>query len=99
DDEQSILKLAKHVLETHGYRVLAAEDGREALAIFARHHASIRAVVLDLMMPNLDGPEAIQILRSHNQHLPILAISGTTPSEEVEPVQSRNQVAFLPKPF
>ncbi len=81
DDEQSILKLAKHILETHGYRVLAASDGREALAIFSRHRAAIRAVIIDLMMPNLDGPTAIRALRSHDPGLPILAVSGTSPND------------------
>jgi len=98
DDEQSILKLAKHILETHGYRVLAACDGREALAIFSRHRSAIRAVVLDLMMPNLDGPTAIRALRSHDPHLPILAVSGSEVKDGAQGIDL-NEVAFLPKPF
>jgi PAS domain S-box-containing protein len=99
DDEQSILKLAKHILETHGYRVLAAGDGREALAIFSRHRASIRAVIIDLMMPNLDGPTAIKALRSHDPGLPILAVSGTSPNDNPLSGDQCGDVSFLLKPF
>ncbi len=99
DDEQSIVKLVKHILETHGYRALAAGDGREALAIFSRHHASIRAVILDLLMPNLDGPAVIKALRSHDARLPILAVSGAAPNESGVPDEGGGDISFLPKPF
>jgi PAS domain S-box-containing protein len=99
DDEQSILKLAKHILETHGYRVLAANDGREALAIFARHRPAIRAVIIDLMMPNLDGPTAIRALRSHDPGLPILAVSGTSPNDNPLLGNKCGDISFLLKPF
>jgi PAS domain S-box-containing protein len=98
DDEQSIVKLAKHILETHGYRVLAASDGHEALGLFARHRAAVRAVIIDLMMPNLDGPTAIQALRSHDPALPILAVSGTSPNDN--PLANHHSdISFLLKPF
>jgi len=99
DDEQSILKLIKHILETHGYRVLAANDGREALEMFARHRAAIRAVILDLMMPNLDGPAAIRILHAYDSRLPILAVSGTPPHDNGMCDNCWGEVSFLPKPF
>jgi PAS domain S-box-containing protein len=99
DDEQSILKLAKHILETHGYRVLAAGDGLEALAIFSRHRPAIRAVIIDLMMPNLDGPTAIKALRSHDPGLPILAVSGTSPNDNPQSGNPCGDVSFLLKPF
>jgi CheY-like chemotaxis protein len=99
DDEQSILKLAKHILETHGYRVLAASDGREALAIFNRHRASICAVVLDLMMPNLDGPSVIKVIRANDPRLPILAVSGTAMREGLPSEEGLGDIAFLFKPF
>jgi hypothetical protein len=99
DDEQSILKLAKHILETHGYRVLAAGDGREALAMFSRHRGAIRAVIIDLMMPNLDGPTAIKALRSHDPGLPILAVSGTSPHDNPISGNQCGDVSFLLKPF
>ena len=97
DDERSILKLAKNTLETHGYRVLTANDGHEALALFERHVSSVRAVIIDLMMPNLDGTSAITQLRSKRPALPIVAISGTD-LEPDRPVQHKG-IAFLSKPF
>ena len=99
DDEQSVLRLAKNILETHDYRVVTAADGREALTAFARHTTAIRAVVMDLMMPNLGGSAAIKELRAHNPILPIILISGF-PKDDPEVVKCEGEgIAFLSKPF
>jgi len=99
DDEQSVVKLTKQVLETHGYRVLTAGDGRAALSAFLRHRAEIRAVIIDLMMPNLGGVATIRELRVHNPQLPIIAISGAPPHEGEASGYDGTDIAFLAKPF
>ena len=99
DDEQFVLKLTKNILETHGYRVLTAGDGREALAMFARHSTSIRAVIIDLMMPNLGGAATIKELRAHNSSLPIIAMSGFSPQDSEAGNFDVEGIAFLSKPF
>ena len=99
DDEQSVLRLAKNILETHDYRVLTAGDGREALAVFARHATAIHAVIIDLMMPNLGGAAAIKELRAQNSSLPIIVVSGL-PRDSVEASQCEGPgIIFLGKPF
>jgi CheY-like chemotaxis protein len=98
DDEQYILKLARHILEAHGYRMIAASDGREALDLFARHKSGVRAAIIDMIMPTMDGATTVHILRSHQPRLPILMMSGTAMSES-EAWLKQERVTFLPKPF
>ena len=99
DDEQSVLKLAKNLLEMHGYRVLTAVDGREALATFSVHCAAIRAVIIDLMMPNLGGASTIKEMRARASSLPIIAISGASPQDGEADDYVGEGIVFLSKPF
>jgi len=99
DDEQSVVKLAKHTLESHGYRVLTASDGEEALDMFSRNAATVRAVVIDLMMPNLGGEETIESLRARHPGLPIIAISGSLPGLPETRTNRSQPLVTLHKPF
>lgn len=99
DDEQSVLRLAKNILETHDYRVITATDGREALAAFARHSTEVRVVIMDLMMPSLSGSAAIKELRAHNQDLPIILISGFSKDDREVAACEGAGATFLSKPF
>ena len=60
DDESMIRDLGRFVLEQNGFRVLHAEDGTDAVETFARHHAEIDLVVLDVTMPRMSGRDAFQ---------------------------------------
>jgi CheY-like chemotaxis protein len=99
DDEQSVLKLAKHTLESHGYRVLTAADGQELLAIYSRNQAEVRAVVIDLMMPNLSGEETIASLTARNPSLPVIAISGLPPRTAADRPADSKPMLVVSKPF
>jgi two-component system cell cycle sensor histidine kinase/response regulator CckA len=99
DDEHSVLKLAKNILETHDYRVLSARDGQEALAVFALNAKTIRAVIIDLMMPNLSGAATIRELREHDANLPIIAISGLLQEDDAAGNWDMEGIAFVSKPF
>jgi CheY-like chemotaxis protein len=63
DDEPMIRELLRLVLQGHGFRVLVAADGREALALYRAEHSTIALVLLDIRMPSLDGPETLTALR------------------------------------
>ncbi len=76
DDEPSVREVVRHSLEKHGYRVVVAREGNEALALFAARRAEIKAVVTDLMMPGWDGPKLVQALRQLEARLPILGMTG-----------------------
>ena len=74
DDDRNIRRLYQAVLEQAGYRVHTAADGVEALAVLDREFIDL--VVLDVMMPHMDGYEFTRILRESNNDLPILMVSA-----------------------
>ena len=74
DDDKNTRLLFRAVLEDAGYTVSAAENGEEALAVLDREHVDL--VVLDVMMPKLDGYEFTRILRQTDNNLPILMVSA-----------------------
>ncbi|TMK38663.1 MAG: response regulator transcription factor [Actinobacteria bacterium] len=96
DDEQSILTLLSYPLRKEGYDVVRAADGREALARFAE--ASFDLVVLDVMMPNLDGLEVCRRLRAKSS-VPIIMLTAKT--EEIDKVLGLELGAddYITKPF
>jgi len=63
DDEEAIRQTVATTLEQHGYRVHVAEDGVDALAWFAKNHAAVDAVLVDMKMPVMDGLTTLQALR------------------------------------
>lgn len=87
----------KEILQSEGYRVLLASNGKEALAIFERESPDL--VCLDVMMPGLDGYEVCRRIRSLNPTVPILFISAK--SEEIDKVLGLELGGddFIVKPF
>jgi CheY-like chemotaxis protein len=76
DDEPNILGITKMILEKHGYGVVLAGDGPEALAIFAQRMQSIRLVLTDVSMPYMDGAALARALKKMKSDLPIIASTG-----------------------
>ncbi len=76
DDEPAILTVAASVLRRHGFIVLTAADGAEAMALLDQHGDRIAVVVTDVMMPKLDGVGLAAEIRRRNPALPIIAMSG-----------------------
>jgi DNA-binding response OmpR family regulator len=74
DDDKNIRMLYRAVLESANYTVFTAEDGEEALSLLDRHHIDL--VVLDIMMPKMDGYEFTRTLRAGNSSLPVLMVSA-----------------------
>lgn len=99
DDEPAVRRVAQHTLERHGYRVLTAAEGGAGLALFTQHRAEVRAVVTDLMMPGLNGPDLARRLRQLDHRLPILGMTGLTERAATSGLESLGLAALLPKPF
>jgi CheY-like chemotaxis protein len=76
EDEDGVRALAQRVLERRGYRVTAAQDGDQALALWREQHGAFEAVVTDVMMPRLGGHELVARLRAERPTLPVLFMSG-----------------------
>ncbi|MBR2889880.1 MAG: response regulator transcription factor [Oscillospiraceae bacterium] len=74
DDDRNTRMLMKAVLEAENYTVLTAENGEAALEVMDTNHIDL--VVLDVMMPRMDGYEFTKILRQSNNNLPILMVSA-----------------------
>lgn len=74
DDDRNTRRLLQAVLENGGYRVVTAENGEDALAVMDREFVDL--VVLDVMMPKINGYEFTRMLRESNNYLPILMISA-----------------------
>jgi DNA-binding response OmpR family regulator len=96
DDEDSIQKLLAYPLEREGYRVLQARDGEEALSRFASEHVDL--VVLDIMLPKLDGLEVCKRLRAESE-VPIIML--TARDDELDKVLGLELGAddYITKPF
>ena len=99
DDEAAVRMVARQALEKHGYRVLAAAEGAEALALFGRHHAEVRAVVTDMMMPGMDGPTLVRALRQLDSRVPILGMTGLAERTSVKGLADVHLPVLLIKPF
>jgi CheY-like chemotaxis protein len=98
DDEDSVRKLVYAVLATHGYNVMEARDGQEALEIYEKHRAKVDMVVTDVVMPRMNGFELGQRLISTSPGLRILYMSGYRDSTIGTPDAEVSR-AFLNKPF
>ncbi|KCZ72125.1 PAS domain S-box [Candidatus Methanoperedens nitroreducens] len=98
DDEAPIREITSATLETNGYRVLTASNGAEAVVLYAQKKDDIKVVLMDMMMPVMEGPECIRTLRKVNPGVRVIAISGLTDRNDLE-VFADNVCAFLPKPY
>lgn len=99
DDEVPIQVITTATLEVHGYRVMTASDGIEAIALYGQHKQEIGVVLLDMMMPNLDSITIVRALRKFNPQVQIIAMSGLATSDVVAQTVEEGVKAFLPKPF
>ena len=98
DDEAPILHAARATLEAAGYRVLAARDGRAALDLYRRHATEVTAVVLDVMMPGLDGSATLGGLRELDPDCRVLLTSGLRLPPDLAAAARDAGVPFLAKP-
>jgi len=99
DDEPHVLDVLRKILERHGYRVLVASDGTEAVTLYARHGASIKVVITDMLMPIMDGAATIRALLKMNPAVRIIAASGMVPQPGLGDVSTLGVKIFLRKPF
>ncbi len=99
DDEASVREIAKVTLESNGYRVLTANDGVEAISIYAQDEGDIKVVLTDIMMPAMDGAATIRALQMMKAPVKIIAMSGLSARENEVMSSVRGAQAFLLKPY
>jgi two-component system, cell cycle sensor histidine kinase and response regulator CckA len=99
DDEIAISTLIKATLETYNYRVLTANDGAQAIELYVQHRDSISSVLIDMMMPVMDGLTTVTALHQINPDLPVIAMSGLNSVEAVAQAERFGCRYFIAKPF
>jgi len=96
DDDPQLVRALRITLAAHGYEVIPASDGAEAITLAAREHPDI--ILLDLGMPHLDGMQVIHALRGWTQ-APIIVVSGRTGSADKVDALDAGADDFVTKPF
>ncbi|MCC5651419.1 response regulator [Nostoc sp. XA013] len=97
DDETRILETTKILLEIYNYRVLTASNGIEAIALYVQHEDEISVVLMDMMMPLMDGATAITTLQKINSQVKVVAVSGLNVSEKLVKIPGVKN--FIGKPY
>ncbi|HEY9614452.1 PAS domain S-box protein [Allocoleopsis sp.] len=99
DDEAAIQETTKTSLEAYNYRVLTANDGIDAIALYAQHKEEISLVLVDMMMPAMDGATTIRTLKKINPDVEIIAVSGLVCSTQLSEFTLSGVQSFLSKPY
>ncbi len=99
DDEPTVRATAGRMLESIGFTVVTANDGREAVERFRADAADIRVVLLDLTMPHLDGEGAFREMRLVDPDVRVLLMSGYNEQEAMSRFIGKGLAGFLQKPF
>ena len=102
DDEVGILRICSDYLTRHGYEVLTATNGMEALKLMSMGNDKVRVAVLDLMMPYMDGQSLMVELRRFYPDLKCIASSGLFAEDDHQMIAELKQQGFdgvLAKPF
>jgi signal transduction histidine kinase len=99
EDEETVRRLTSHILRRHGYDVIEASNGGEALLACERHVVPIPLVITDVVMPGMSGPELAARLKKLHPEMKALYTSGYADAAVVEHGLREGMTSFLQKPF
>ena len=99
DDEELIIDVGGEILEFLGYTVFLARSGREAIAIYKEKQNTIDLVILDMIMPDIGGGEAYDILKKINPDIKVLLSSGYSINGQAREILEQGCDGFIQKPF
>ncbi len=99
DDEPLVAELAGDILRRFGYGVLTAGTGEEAVNLYQQKSREIVAVVLDIVMPGMDGKEVFQRLRAINPEVKVVVSSGYSHDRDADRLLEQGAAAFVQKPY
>ena len=99
DDEETVRRFGSRVLEKHGFQVLCAATGAEALSTAHGHDGTIDLLLTDVMMPEMNGCMLAERLLAQRPSLRVLFISGYAENVIAEQIALVGASAFLGKPF
>ena len=99
DDEKAFLDVGRELLEALGYQVIVATNGKEAVEIFQQNRKEIGLVLLDIVMPIMDGSETFDRLRKIDPTVKVLLASGYSKDGKAKDILSHGCDGFIQKPF
>ena len=99
DDEESLRDLVSEILSISGYEIVTCKDGLEAVELYRRKWEDISLVLLDMMMPEMNGKEAFLAMHSINGNIKALLISGHIIECEVQSLLNAGMKGFISKQF
>ena len=99
DDEEMIINVSEEILKTLGYTVLTATSGGEAIKTYNGNKDNIDMVILDMIMPDMNGGKTYDILREINPDIKVLLSSGYSISGQATGILERGCDGFIQKPF
>jgi len=99
DDEEMIFEVGQAMLEKLGYRVVVAVGGKQAVDIVKRKGNEIDLVLLDLIMPGMDGGEVFDRIKQIRPHIPVVLSSGYAINGQAGEIMQRGCNGFIQKPF
>jgi CheY-like chemotaxis protein len=99
EDESAVGEMLELALRRFGFRVRLAGSGRQALEVYRRHANTIDVILLDVQMPELDGPATLAALRHLNLSAPVVFMSGDTGRYAEEDLLAWGAARVLQKPF
>lgn len=99
DDEEVVLDVNREILESQGYAVLAARSGKEALEIYRQRRGEIALVLLDMVMPGINGEETFGLLKRIDPGVKVILASGYSTNDQIRNMMRNGCCGFLQKPF
>lgn len=99
DDEEAVLEVAREFLETIGYRVFTASNGREAIEVYRNNQDQIDIVLLDIVMPTMGGSEVYDRMSEIDPDVKVLLSSGYSINGKAGEILERGCNGFIQKPY
>ena len=99
DDDESVRTVTRMMLEESGFRVITAEDGRDAVEKFKKYYKEIDLVILDLIMPHLTGEEVYREIRRLYPNVRVILSSGYSEKDVIGKFIGKKIAGFIQKPF
>jgi len=99
DDEEVIIEVTRDILQSLGYKILAAQSGREAIDIYSARKNEIDLVILDMIMPDMSGGETFDRLKEINSDIKVVLSSGYSLNGQAIRIMEKGCYAFIQKPF
>ncbi|HOO56760.1 MAG TPA: response regulator [bacterium] len=99
DDEKNVLNIAKKTLESAGYKVVVVESGKKAISLFRKRHMDFSLVLLDMIMPEMDGRDVFPVLKKIDPGIKIVLSSGYSINGKASDLIKEGVNGFVQKPF